>query len=123
MTREQTYTSQLKALGIYNPAFDPEIKTLADLERDLQRLTKRWKEAGRPTVSYDAKGTATSDKTFDAITGLRKEILAHRDALGLTPRSLRRIRGSLEDPSAEPEEDNDSSRLTVLEAVRQKYAL
>lgn len=92
MTREQTYTQQMQALGIYQPIFDPEIKMLCTLERDLQRLTKRWKEAGCPTVSYDAKGAATTDKTLDAITSLRREILAHRDALGLTPKGLNRLK-------------------------------
>ena len=43
MTREQAYTEQMKLLGIYQPIFDPEIRTLCKLERDLQRLEKRWK--------------------------------------------------------------------------------
>ena len=114
-TREQTYTEQMKALGIYQEIFDPEIKMLCTLERDLQRLTKRWKNAGCPTVSYDSKGAATTDKTLDAITTLRREILAHRDALGLTPKGLNRLKptgslpGSRDDSDAEP---------TPLELIR-----
>ena len=33
MTREQKYTEQLKALGVYDPIFDPEIKCLSRLEK------------------------------------------------------------------------------------------
>lgn len=112
MTREQTYIAQMTALGIYQEIFLPEIKMLATLERDLQRLTKRWKDAGCPTVSYDAKGAATSDKTLDAITSLRREILAHRDALGLTPKGLNRLKRSI------PEQDDGEKGTTTLELVR-----
>lgn len=114
-TREQTYTEQMKALGIYQELFDPEIKMLCTLERDLQRLTKRWKEAGCPTVSYDAKGAATTDKTLDAITTLRREILAHRDALGLTPKGLNRLKPTGAIPSAR---DNAEAEPTPLELIR-----
>ena len=33
MTREQTYKQQMQELGIYDPAFDPAIHTLAVMER------------------------------------------------------------------------------------------
>ena len=114
-TLDQTDTAQMKELGIYQPIFDPEIRTLATLERDLQRLTKRWKTAGCPTVSFDAKGSATSDKTLDAIMSLRREILAHRDALGLTPKGLNRLRARL--ATGDADEDREK-RPTPLELVR-----
>lgn len=113
MTKEQIYTEQMKTLGIYQPVFDPEIKTLCELERDLQRLTRRWKEAGRPTVSYDAKGAATTDKTFDAITSLRKEVLTHRDALGLTPKGLHRLK-----PARDAAPERQQAEPTALELIR-----
>jgi len=117
MSREQTYTQQMKELGIYQPIFDPEIKLLCELERDLQRLNKRWKEAGCPTVEKDRAGPPTSDKTLDAIMSLRKEILAHRDALGLTPKGLQRLKpkGALQ--QAEPQKPQERG-ATVLELVR-----
>lgn len=114
-TREQTYTEQMQALGIYQPIFDPEIEMLCTLERDLQRLTKRWKEAGCPTVSYDAKGAATTDKTLDAITTLRREILAHRDALGLTPKGLNRLKAKALTADAQ---DGPDAEPTPLELIR-----
>ena len=119
-TREQTYTAQMKALGIYRDCFDPAIRTLCDLERDLQRLTKRWKEAGRPTVSYDAKGAATSDKTFDAIMSLRKDILAHRDALGLTPKGLNRLKAAAAE--APPREGREPTALELIRSQANRRA-
>lgn len=122
MTREQKYVEQMKQLGIYQEIFDPEIRTLAALERDLQRLTKRWKEDGCPTVDQSRRaGPATSDKTLDAIMSLRKEILAHRDALGLTPKGLNRLKVSPATDQAAPAASGDRP-ATILELVRDKYA-
>lgn len=117
MTREQTYTQQMKELGIYQQIFDPEIKQLCDLERDLQKLKKRWIEAGRPTVEKGRAGPPTSDKTLDAIMSLRKEILAHRDALGLTPKGLQRLKpkGALQQTETQEPQERGA---TVLELVR-----
>lgn len=82
MTREQVYAEQLKSLGIYDPAFEPEIHTLAIMERDLQKALKAWKKSDGAMVG----------KTWDAISALRRDILQHRDALGLTPKAYKRIR-------------------------------
>lgn len=88
-TKEQIYTQQLKELGIYEPAFAPEISTLAQLERELTRAKKAWSATappgGKPSVL---------DPHYAVIASLRREILAHRETLGLTPKALRRLRGS-----------------------------
>ena len=118
MTREEKYTQQMKELGIYREIFAPEIHTLAGLERDLQRLTKRWKDDGCPTVERRGRGPATSDKTLDAIMALRKEILAHRDALGLTPKGLKRLKPEMGGGESKP----DRHQGTVLELVRARSA-
>lgn len=89
MTREEVYAGQLRALGIYEEAFEPEIKTLAQLERELTRAKKAW-SATAP------KGSKPSllDPHYGIITSLRREILMHRESLGLTPKALRRLRGA-----------------------------
>jgi len=89
VTREEVYAGQLKALGIYEEAFEPEIKTLAQLERELTRAKKAW-SATAP------KGSKPSllDPHYGIITSLRREILMHRESLGLTPKALRRLRGA-----------------------------
>ena len=51
MTKEQIYAEQMRDLGIYDKAFEPEIHTLAILEREHQRTMKEWKataEDGSP---------------------------------------------------------------------------
>ena len=40
MKREDVYIGQLTELGVYDPAFLPEIKQLAQLERELTRAKK-----------------------------------------------------------------------------------
>ena len=119
MTREQKYRAQMIELGIYQEVFDPEIHTLCIMERDLQRLTKRWKDAGCRTVETSGRGPAATDRTFDAIMTLRRQILAVKDALGLTPRALARLKGR---PTAPEEKDDGDQTATVLQLVRDKYA-
>ena len=119
MTREQKYTDQMTRLGIYDEIFAPEIHTLCIMERDLQRITKRWKDAGCQTVESSGKGPATTDRNFDAIMTLRRQILSVKDALGLTPRALARLKGR---PVPSEETDDAEKPATVLQLVRDKYA-
>ena len=119
MTREQKYADQMRRLGIYDEAFSPEIHTLCIMERDLQRITKRWKEEGYRTVEQNGRGPATTDKNFDAIMTLRRQILTIKDALGLTPRALARLKGR---PAAPEEKDEEEPKTTVLQLVRDRYA-
>lgn len=114
-TREQIYAEQLKALGVYQPAFEPEIKTLAELERDLQRAKKAWRAtapAGTPPSPLDPH--------YTVITNLRREILAHRDALGLTPKALRRLRERAAS-SADDERSTITARLNEIAARVSSY--
>lgn len=113
--REKLYAEQLQELGIYDEAFDPEIKTLATLERELTRAKKEWSESaaegGKPDFSHDLYGV---------IQNLRREILTHREALGLTPKSLRRLRGSPEPPV---KQDLITERLAAIQERVNAYAL
>ena len=86
-TKEQIYRQQMEALGIYDQIFDPEIKTLARLERELTRAQKAWSATAQPA------GSAPSflDPHYAVLQKLRSEILQHREALGLTPKSLAKL--------------------------------
>lgn len=88
MTREEAYTKQLTDLGIYDPAFLPEIKQLAQLERELTRAKKAWSK-----TASDGKAPSFEDPHYEIIRKLRSDILQHRDALGLTPKAFQRLRG------------------------------
>ena len=122
MTREEKYKSQLQTLGIYDPAFDPEIATLAKLERRKTRAEKAWSA----TVPKGSKPSFL-DPHYAVIVQLEDKILAHREALGLTPKALRRLKGVYDSARLSHQiEDTPAptpANLTVLDLVREKYAL
>lgn len=109
MTREQIYKEQLQALGIYDPAFDPEIKTLAQLERRMTRAQKEWSATAPPGGK-----PSFLDPHYPIIVQLEDKILTHREALGLTPKSLRRLVGI--SGSEAPQRDLISSKLDQIAA-------
>lgn len=117
MTREKKYVEQLKALGIYEDAFLPEILDLAQLEREKTRVQKAWSA----TVPKGCKPSFT-DPLYQILANLRREILAHREALGLTPKSLRRLRGVASGPEAASQEDMLAQRLEQLAELTATYS-
>ena len=114
MTREQIYTAQLKDLGVYHPAFDPAIRTLADLERDHQRTKKAWR----------ADGSAYDSDLYPVIERQRRDILAHRESLGLTPKGLRRLKATslVPEPSTAADARAGSPVVSALMASLQSQA-
>ena len=114
MRREQIYKEQLQALGIYDPAFDPEIKTLAQLERRMTRAQKEWSATAPPGGK-----PSFLDPHYPIIVQLEDKILTHREALGLTPKSLRRLVGI--SGSEAPQRDLISSKLDQIAARVASY--
>lgn len=106
MTKEQKYREQMKALGIYEEIFEPEITELAQLEREKTRVQKAWS-----ATAEEGEKPSFLDDHYAVLVNLRKEILAHREALGLTPKSLRRLRGTAE-PTVR--EDLISAKLSAI---------
>lgn len=92
--REDIYTAQLKSLGVYDPAFDPLIRDLAKAERRRTRVEKAWAKTAPPGGK-----PSFLDPHWQIITQLDREILIYREAMGLTPKSLRKLRGSPEPPA------------------------
>lgn len=107
MTREQKYIMQMRQIGIYQEAFDPAIHTLAMMEREHQRTLKLWK----------AGGGKTDNELYAVVVQQRRDILAHRDALGLTPKALRRLKPVV----GEGEDTPGKGAGTVLELVRGRH--
>lgn len=99
MTAEEKYRHQLVALGTWQDAFAPEVHTLCMMERELRRELKDWRDEKKLLDGNDLaqkERTAVRDsasRQYQVILALRRDILAHRDALGLTPRGLQRLRG------------------------------
>lgn len=90
-TREQKYREQMKALGIYDEIFEPELTTLCQLEREHQNAKKAWSATAGPKGSK--RKPSVLDPHYAVIQRQRQEILQHREALGLTPKALRKLRG------------------------------
>lgn len=111
MPREKTYKEQMQALGIYEEIFDPEIKTLARIERELTRAMKAWSATATPPGS----APSFTDPHYAVIQKLRAEILQHREALGLTPKALRRISGAA-GADTPAQKDLISEKLTQIAA-------
>lgn len=86
MTREQRYREQMIALDIYDEAFEPEISMLAQMERDYTRMRKVWSATALPGGK-----PSFLDPHYAVIQRLRSDILQHREALGLTPKALRKV--------------------------------
>lgn len=115
MTREEKYRQQLKALGTYDEAFEPAIHTLAQVDRDLTRAKKEW----AATVPRGCK-PSMMDPHYALIRDLRREQLAHQEALGLTPKSLRKLRGAPEPPV---QQDLITSKLSEIAARCASYSV
>lgn len=117
MTKEQQYKQQLIDLGVYSPAFDAEIHTLCILERELIRTMKAWKATAPP-----GGAPLATDPLYDVIAKQRRDILTHRDALGLTPKGLQRLRRQAPPAgeAAAPVGTSNPALNTLLDGIRGK---
>ena len=93
MTREEFYEEQLKLLGVWEEAFRSLVKDLAKAERRRTRAEKEWSltapPGGKPSFL---------DPHYQIVEKLDGVILTYKEALGLTPKSLRRLRGAVDAP-------------------------
>ena len=106
MTKEQVYIQQLREMGIYREAFDPLIKELAQAERQRTRAQKAWSATAPPGGK-----PSFLDDHWEIIQKLDQRILGYREALGLTPKALRRLMGSPEPPA---QQDLITERLNAI---------
>lgn len=106
--KETQIREAMTALGVYNAVYEPQIKELAKLERELGRAEKAWRDAYKGMKGDDGKaiepqmvvtliakdGTPyrTKDPYYSAVEKIRKEVQAQRQQLGLTPKSLQRVK-------------------------------
>ena len=98
-TKEVVYREQMQALGIYEEIFEPEIQTLARVERELTRAEKAWSATATPGGK-----PSFLDPHYAIIQRIRAEVSQHREALGLTPKALRKLTGAA---GVEAPEQND----------------
>ncbi len=122
MGREAMIKADMEAVGTYSPIFDKAISALAKQERELSKAEKAWRENGGKMVAElvnktGAKYTA-KDPHYSVVDQLRKDILAQRAQLGLTPKSLKAMKAKLADQSTAKR-----SRLDELLEDAKEYAI
>lgn len=88
MTREQLIAEKMREAGTYDPIYDEEIHLLAGMERDLKRALSQWKKP----VYKGGDGGGFDAALWPVVQALRKDVLAHYDSLGLTPKGMKRLR-------------------------------
>lgn len=98
MTMEDKIRGALEAMGVYNPAFDDEIHEYCILYREHKRTLKAWKA----TAPDPKSPPSPTDELYPVIERQRRDLLAHRDALGLTPKALKRLQRSSTPEAVEP---------------------
>lgn len=113
MTKEQKYAAELRRLGIYDPAFEPTIHELSVLEREQSRTRKALKHV----AEADVPDTAAMDKLYQVVLQQGKMILAMRETLGLTPKSLKRFRTGF-GSAAEEAPEKPKTMLEILQEKR-----
>ena len=111
VTKEQVYQQQMEDLGIWQDIFLPELRTLCRCERELTRAEKAWSNTAPPGGK-----PSFLDDHYPVIEKLRNEILQHRQALGLTPQSFRKLTGVNAGGDTPEQKDLISSKLDQIAA-------
>lgn len=117
MARENVYIEQLKALGVWNEVFLPMVKDLAKAERRRTRVEKEWAatvpKGGKPSFTHPL---------YQVCVQLDRTVMEYREALGLTPKALRRVRGAdAPEVAAGESPDGIAKRLDAILARAEEY--
>ena len=96
MGREAMIRADMESVGLYSPIYDGTIRQLAKTERELSRAEKTWKSAGGKMVAKLVNKTGATytakDPNYAVVDQLRKDVLALRTQLGLTPTGFARAK-------------------------------
>lgn len=113
MSRETEYRAQLTALGIWDEAFTPALHQLCILERELSRAMKEWKATAEPNAA-----PSVLSPTYEQIQKLRRDILANRESLGLTPKSYLRLKKAMPSDAAPEAAAGNAALGSLLDMIR-----
>ncbi|GIP38317.1 hypothetical protein J31TS4_15970 [Paenibacillus sp. J31TS4] len=83
--------SDMKALGVYKPEYDPLIKVYAELVVQYNMITERFVNGGMRYQVSTADGGAKKAPIVATLESLRKDLLAYSDRLCLNPKSLETV--------------------------------
>lgn len=113
MPKEKEYIVQLQQLGVYDPAFRPLVHELCIQERELSRLRKALSKDKKEAEEKGANPPALDSAIYTSIRQLQTSTLAYRDALGLTPKALRKLKS---DAFSKPAPNTaQETRLSVIQ--------
>lgn len=113
MTLEDKYKSQMIALGTWRDAFEPTLRDMCMLEREIRRVRKAWK-----ATAEEGEAPSPLDDHYTLIRTLSKELQGYRESLGLTPRGLRKLTAGFTVDQEKP-----AAEITVLDKVRKRRAV
>ena len=119
LKQEDQIKQQLRTLGIYQPAFDGMIGDLATLRRERHRARAAWKK----TVP-DGAAPSMLHPLYALIRQQSRDIAAMEDALGLTPKALRRLKAAsiVPEASAPVDAQGGSPAVSALLATLRDHA-
>ncbi len=112
MTREQMIKTKMQEAGTYDHIYDEEIHVLAGMERDLKRALSRWKSPAERGGDAGDFGAAL----WPVVQQLRKDVLAHYDSLGLTPKGMRRLKSAVA-PDGAAQQGGSSQTSELLDRL------
>lgn len=113
MSKETEYRAQLEALGIWDEAFAPALHQLCILERELSRAMKQWKATAKP-----GEAPSVLDDHYETIQKLRRDILANRDSLGLTPKSYLKLKKAMPAEDTPEASTGNAAMAAILDRFR-----
>lgn len=83
MTKEQVYRQQMTEAGTWEDIYVPALHELCMMEREETRILKEWKK------KYNSDPNAP---IVPVLFSLRRDILAYRNSMGLTPAAMKKIK-------------------------------
>lgn len=122
MGREAMIRADMESVGTYNVIFEPTIRQLAKLERELSKAEKAWRAAGGQMVAELVNKTGghytAKDPNYVVVDQLRGNVQALRNQLGLTPTAFKRVKQKADALSA-----GQKSPIESLLEAAQDHAL
>lgn len=114
MSKETEYRARMEALGIWDDAFAGAVHDLCMMERDQAKTRTAWRAAIK-AEEYEA-----AEALSELLMSQDRAIQAHRDALCLTPKALRRLQADF--GAGKPGAGNGGNvvTLSVLDKVRKR---
>ena len=88
--REQDIAERMRRLGVYKPEFDETIRRYRKLSDEFAKIYAQYRKNGYP---FEVSGPQGVKKAPVVVTleSLRRDLLDLEDALGLSPRGLKKL--------------------------------